>query len=61
VVAKVAPKPLPADVSLQFHDNTGNVKHITLPDPISGIEELSEKELQAVAGGNISVSTGWSR
>ena len=60
-MSKVSSKPLPTDLSVQFHDNSGDVKHIALPDPIPGIEELSEEELQAVAGGSISVSVKWSR
>ncbi len=57
-VAKVSPKPLPTGMNLQFHDNAGVTKHVVLPDPIAGIEELSEQELQAVAGGQINVSWG---
>ena len=60
-MGKVSPKPLPANLGLQFHDNSGGVKHVPLPDPIPGIEELSEEELQAVAGGSISVTVSWSR
>lgn len=62
-VGKVASKPLPANFGVQFHDNSGDVKHIALPDPIPGIEELSEEELQAVAGGSVGVSgtVSWSR
>jgi bacteriocin-like protein len=60
-MGKVASKPLPVNLGVQFHDNSGDIKHITLPDPIPGIEELSEEELQAVAGGSISVTVKWSR
>jgi bacteriocin-like protein len=58
---KIASKPLPANLGVQFHDNSGDVKHIALPDPIPGIEELSEEELQAVAGGSIAITVTWSR
>jgi hypothetical protein len=60
-MGKVASKPLPTNLGVQFHDNSGDVKHIALPDPIPGIEELSEEELQAVAGESIAVTVTWSR
>ena len=60
-LAKITARQLPDNLSFQFHDNSGKTKHFVLPDPISGIEELSEEELQAAAAGTVSVSAGWSR
>ena len=58
-IAKVHNKPLPPDYTFRFVDNSGTVKTIPLPDPVTGIEELSEAELEQVAGGNIAVT--WSK
>ncbi|MGH9916997.1 MAG: hypothetical protein ACRD63_17120 [Pyrinomonadaceae bacterium] len=44
-------KPLPENLAFVFHDNSGVLKHFPLPDPVPGIEELSEEELLAIAGG----------
>jgi hypothetical protein len=57
-VAKVTPRKLPGEFAIQFHDNSGETKHFVLPDPIPGIEELSEEELKAAAGGQVNVSWG---
>jgi hypothetical protein len=61
-IAKVNPKPLPQGMTFQFVDNSGTHKIIPLPDPVPGIsEELSETELENVAGGDSSISGGWSK
>lgn len=60
-LAKITGRQLPANLSFQFHDNSGKTKHFVLPDPIAGIEELSEAELKSAAGGNTTVSGGWGR
>jgi len=50
-LGKVTSKTLPPGIEFRFLDNSGNVKTVTLPDPVSGSEELSELELEQVAGG----------
>lgn len=57
-LASVSTKPLPSDVSIQFLDNSGNVKYFPLPDPVADIEELSEAELEAIAGGDWTTGVG---
>lgn len=61
-IAKVSPGPLPADITFRFVDNSGSVKTIALPDPVSS-EDLSEVELEEVAGGLATLTAGaqWSR
>jgi hypothetical protein len=67
-IAKVSSKPLPDGITCKFVDNSGNVKTIPLPDPLpNDSEELSESDLEDVAGGsnppppNPPVSGGWSK
>lgn len=61
-ITKVNPKPLPPGMTFQFVDNSGPHKIIPLPDPVPGIsEELSDAELENVAGGDTSISGGWSK
>jgi hypothetical protein len=56
-VARVNPKPLPPGLVLKFVDNSGPSKTIPLPSPVlTEDEEISEAELEAVAGGSWSVS-----
>ena len=55
----VATRPIPSDVRVNFVDNSGNVKTILLPPALSEIEELSELDLEQVAGGD--VTTSWRR
>jgi hypothetical protein len=57
-VATITPRQLPGEFGIQFHDNSGSTKHIVLPDPIVGIEELSEEDLKAAAGGQINIMWG---
>jgi aspartate carbamoyltransferase regulatory subunit len=54
-VNKVNPKPIPSGFSVKFVENTGNVKTIVLPDPVGRAEELSDAELEEVAGGDNNV------
>jgi hypothetical protein len=51
-VAKVNPKPMPSGFSVKFIDNSGAQKAIVLPDPVGKVEELSDAELEEVAGGD---------
>lgn len=61
-IAKITPRPLPKGMTFKFVDNSGPVKTIPLPDPVAGIsEELSEVELENIAGGESTVSGGWSK
>lgn len=59
-VSEVNPKPIPEGFSVRFADNTGSTKTVVLPDPISDAEELSDAELEEVAGGdnNIKIKIG---
>ena len=50
-VAKFNPKPLPQGYDIKFIDNSGAVKSFLLPNPVENVEELSDAELEAVAGG----------
>jgi len=51
---------LPPDVELRFVDNSGPVKHVVLPDPVLEIDEISDLELEQVAGGLTIKSAGGS-
>jgi hypothetical protein len=61
-IALINPKPLPEGTTFTFVDNSGSHKIIPLPDPVPGIsEELSDMELENIAGGDVSISGGWSK
>ena len=61
-IARINPRPLPKGMTVRFVDNSGSLKTIPLPDLVSGIsEELSEVELENIAGGDSSVTGGWSK
>jgi hypothetical protein len=51
-IAKVTTRPLPAGITYRFVDNSGPVKTIPLPDAIPETEELSDIELEKIAGGD---------
>ena len=51
-IAKVTNKPLPQGLTIQFVDNHGkSSKTVVIPDPVVHPEQLTEEELEAVAGG----------
>ena len=56
-IAKVNPKPIPDAVAIKFADNSGKVKTIVLPDPIAAADELTDAELEEVAGGDNNTNT----
>jgi hypothetical protein len=53
-LSQYAGGPLPESLDVAFVENTGDAT-IVLPDPVDPDAEISEAELEAVAGG-----TGWS-
>lgn len=50
-IAKINTKPLPAGYRVQFVDNAGASRTFVLPDPIPANAELTDEELEQVAGG----------
>jgi hypothetical protein len=51
-IAKVSGKKLPEGMSIHFVDNyQKSTKTIALPDPIANASELTDEELEQVAGG----------
>ena len=64
-ISRITSKPLPTGVTYQFVDNSGSIRIVPLPDPIVSSDELSEAELEDVAGGDTPppppISGGWSK
>jgi hypothetical protein len=56
-VKQITSAALPTGVSVRFVDNSGPVKTFSLPGVLQEIEQLSDLELEEVAGGDI----GWRR
>lgn len=51
-IAAVSSKALPAGISLTFIENRGKQKKtVVLPDPVAEPDQLSEADLEQVAGG----------
>ncbi|MCM2255471.1 MAG: hypothetical protein NDJ94_07340 [Vicinamibacteria bacterium] len=50
-IAKIDPTPLPKWFKVRFVDNAGATLTVVLPDPPSQSSELSDAELEQVAGG----------
>jgi hypothetical protein len=51
-IAKITPKPLPKNFKVKVVENEGANVVVVLPDPIGRVEELSDADLEAVAGGS---------
>jgi hypothetical protein len=49
----IATRPIPSDVRVNFVDDSVPIKTIVLPPALSEIEELSDFDLEQVAGGDI--------
>jgi hypothetical protein len=66
-ISQVSSKSLPTNISYRFVDNSGPVKTVPLPDPARDADELSDAELENVAGGDNTppppppISGGWSK
>jgi hypothetical protein len=60
-IAKISKHGIPAGTSFRFVDNSGPIKTVTLPEPLADIEELSDVELEQVAGGDVSTGVTWRR
>ena len=50
-IAKVTSNPLPPGFKVKFIDNAGANRTVVLPDPLARVDELSDAELEQVAGG----------
>ena len=50
-IGKINPLPVPASFKIRFVDNAGANLTVVLPDPVSSTCELSDAELEQVAGG----------
>lgn len=64
-ISKITSKPLPKNITYQFVDNSGSKRIVPLPDPVLDTDELSDSELEDVAGGDgptpPPISGGWSK
>jgi hypothetical protein len=50
-IGKINPTPIPGDFKIRFVDNAGANLTVVLPDPVAAGGELSDAELEQVAGG----------
>jgi hypothetical protein len=58
-LARITSTPLPADITYKFVDNSGSLKTIPLPDAAAATDELSDADLEKVAGGDFTGDAGW--
>jgi hypothetical protein len=57
----VSTRSIPNDVRVNFVDNSGPIKTVVLPAFLPNIEELSEVDLEQVAGGDVQGGVTWRR
>jgi len=50
-IAEITSTPLPTGFNVKFVDNAGANYTVVLPDPVARVDELSDAELEQVAGG----------
>jgi hypothetical protein len=50
-IAEIVSTPVPAGFTVRFIDNAGANYTLVLPDPVARVDELSDAELEQVAGG----------
>lgn len=58
-LGRVTTSALPPGFTYRFVDNSGPVKTIALPDPLPDGEELSDAELEQIAGGDWANQVGY--
>jgi len=51
-ISKINSKPLPSGYKVRCVESAGFTRTIVLPDPVSSAEELSDADLEQVAGGS---------
>ena len=51
-ISKISTKPLPTGYKVRCVEASGFSRTIVLPDPVSNAEELSDADLEQVAGGS---------
>lgn len=52
-ISLINPKPLPPGFTVRFVDNAGASRTFVLPDAVPVADELSDAELEQVAGGSL--------
>jgi len=51
-ISQINPKPLPTGYKVRCVEAAGFTRTVVLPDPVSNAEELSDADLEQVAGGS---------